>query len=286
MTRARLRPSNEPARHPARQPPPADATADGLPALLRAIHGIVLENAALFRRAETAVRAREEFLAVASHELKTPLTALQLNLQSVDRLLGRGQGSKIPEERLAEGLRGALKQVRRLVGLVDELLDLSRLTFQRLCLELETANLGAIARDVIERHRSEMTQTGCTVSAAIAPEVVGRWDRLRIEQVVTNLLTNAMKYAPGPIEVAVTQEGETARLMVRDHGPGIAEEDQRRIFLPFERAASYLRTSGFGLGLYVIRQIAEAHGGSVRLNSAPAKGSTFLVELPRSASSR
>jgi signal transduction histidine kinase/Na+/proline symporter len=242
---------------------------------------LAVENAALFRKAENAVRARDEFLAVASHELKTPLTPLQLNLQSLQRLAAGRRLSKLPEEQLEEILRRIVRQVRRLAGLVDELLDASLITVRRPRLNLESMDLGATVRDVIDRHQSELAQAGCTLSAAIATGVVGRWDRFRTEQVVTNLLTNAMKYAPGPIEVSVAAEGEIARLTIRDRGPGIADADQRRIFLPFERAASYLRTSGFGLGLYVVRQIADAHGGDVRLQSVPGQGSTFIVELPR-----
>ncbi len=242
---------------------------------------IALENAALFRSAEEAVRARDEFLAVASHELKTPLTPLRLSIQSLQRLAARGEMAKLPERRLDDALRGAETQIRRLVGLVDDLLDVSRITTRRLRLNLEPMDLGVVVQEVIDRHRSELAQAGCSLSTTIAPEVLGRWDRLRIEQVFTNLLTNAMKYAPGPMEVAVEADGVIARLVVCDHGPGIAPEDQQRIFLPFERAVSYLKASGFGLGLYIVRQIVNAHGGVVHLDSAPGRGSTFVVELPR-----
>ena len=187
----------------------------------------------------------------------------------------------VPEKRLDDALRAAEGQIRRLVGLVDDLLDISRITTRRLRLNLEATDLGTAVRDVIERHRSELAQAACSLSSAIAPGVIGPWDRLRIEQVFTNLLTNAMKYAPGPIEVTVEADGPAARLIVRDHGQGIAQGDRERIFLPFERAVSYMQSSGFGLGLYIVRQIVDAHGGVVRLDSAPGRGSTFMVELPR-----
>lgn len=242
---------------------------------------VALVNAALFRSAEEAVKARDEFLAVASHELKTPLTPLRLSIQAVQRLVSRGELLGDQGAHLGSALQRADGQIRRLVRLVDYLLDVSRITTRRLRLQLEPTDLSAAVQEVLERHRSELQQAGCTVSVAAASGAVGRWDRLRIEQVVTNLLTNAMKYAPGPIDVAVDAEGDVTRLVVRDRGPGIAREDQERIFLPFERAVSYLRASGFGLGLFIVRQIVDAHGGTVRLASAPGEGSTFTVELPR-----
>jgi signal transduction histidine kinase len=242
---------------------------------------VALVNAALFRSAEEAVRARDEFLAVASHELKTPLTPLRLSIQAVQRLVARGELAGDPARHLHAALGRADGQIRRLVRLVDYLLDVSRITTRRLRLQLEPTDLSAAVVEVLDRHRAELSQAGCTVSLATAQGAVGRWDRLRIEQVVTNLLTNAMKYAPGPIDVAVDAEADRTRLVVRDRGPGIAREDQERIFLPFERAVSYLRASGFGLGLFIVRQIVDAHGGTVHLESAPGQGSTFTVELPR-----
>jgi signal transduction histidine kinase len=137
-----------------------------------------------------------------------------------------------------------------------------------------------VVRDVLERHRDELALAGCSVTLAAAQGVVGSWDRVRIEQVFTNLLTNAMKYAGGSIEVRVEAKDDAALLVVRDGGPGISPEDQHRIFLAFERAVSYLKASGFGLGLYIVRLIVETHGGVVRLDSTPGVGSTFTVELP------
>jgi signal transduction histidine kinase len=239
-----------------------------------------LVNAALFRSAEEAVRARDEFLAIASHELKTPLTPLWTSIQMLQRVAARGQLAKLPEKRLEDALRGADGQIRRLVELVDDLLDVSRISARRLRLNREPTHLPTVVREVLERHRHELAQARCSVSMTSAGDARGSWDRLRIEQVFTNLLTNAMKYAPGPIEVSIGAEDGTARLVVRDHGPGIAEQDQERIFLPFERAVSYLHASGFGLGLYIVRQIVHAHGGVVRLDSAPGRGTTFAVELP------
>jgi signal transduction histidine kinase/Na+/proline symporter len=241
---------------------------------------LAIENALLFQSAEDAVRARDEFLAIASHELKTPLTPLHLNIQSLQRVLARTDIARVPPHQIREAMDGAASQVRRMVSLVDDLLDLSRITTRRLRLRLEPVDLGSTVRDVVERHRDELAQVGCSVAVALSGEVVGRWDRVRVEQVFTNLLTNAMKYAGGVIDVRVEGRDGVAFLAVCDQGPGISLEDQERIFLPFERAVSYLKASGFGLGLYIVRLIVEAHGGRVRLESAPGRGSAFTVELP------
>jgi Na+/proline symporter/signal transduction histidine kinase len=243
---------------------------------------VALENASLYQAAEGAIRARDEFLAVASHELKTPLTPLRITIQTILRAVARGDLAKLPQDRLVELFGGTDGQIRRLVALVDDLLDVSRVSMGRLHLSLETVDLAAAARSVAERHRPELVQSGCDLLFALQAGVIGKWDRLRIEQIVANLIVNAVKYAPGGcVELAVEADSVFARLSVRDHGPGIAPEDQDRIFLPFERAVSYLKASGFGLGLYIVRQVAQAHGGSVRLDSQPGQGCTFTVELPR-----
>jgi signal transduction histidine kinase len=247
------------------------------------LSALALENATLYRSAEEAVRARDEFLAIASHELKTPLTPLQLKLQSLRRLATSGDLARYPPERLLQVFGGAERQVQRMTCLINDLLDVSRITTGRLRLDLQLADLAAAVRDALEVHRSEITSAGCDIVLDLSPGLIGRWDPVRLHQVFTNLLTNALKYAPGaPIEISVRGDDTTARLTVRDHGPGIAAEDQQRIFLPFERAVSYLNVSGFGLGLYIVRQIVQAHGGSVRLESGPGgSGTTFTVELPR-----
>ena len=244
---------------------------------------VALENASLYRRAEKAVQARDQFLAVASHEIKTPLTPLRLSVQALRRIASLGDSAKVPPERLEEVLLTADRQILRLVGLVDELLDLSRITTNRLQLDPQGMDLAEAVRDVVERYREELSRAGCAVSSRASESgTTGVWDRSRLEQVITNLLTNAIKYAPqSRIEIEVEADDGLARLVVRDHGPGIAPQDQARIFEPYERAASYLNVSGFGLGLFIVKQIVEAHGGTIRVESAPGRGTAFVVELPR-----
>jgi PAS domain S-box-containing protein len=235
------------------------------------------DNARLYREAQEAIAVREDFLSIASHELKTPLTTLQLQVQ---RLLRRGEA----ETSLSpNGLSALERQVNRLTGLINDLLDISRITGGRMELEREEVDLAAVVRDVVARQEEDRTRARCPITVAIDRGSLGLWDRLRIEQVVSNLLSNAIKYGAGqPIEVSVDGDAEFARLTVRDHGIGIAPEHQVRIFQRFERAVSKSNYGGFGLGLWIVRQIVEAHGGMIHVASEPQRGSTFCVELPRS----
>jgi signal transduction histidine kinase/Na+/proline symporter len=242
---------------------------------------LALENAKLFRNAQDAIRARDEFLAIASHELKTPLTPLRLSIQAVKRAAARGDLATMPPERLQELLARADVQIGRLGSLVDDLLDATRIGTKRLHLQRGPTNLVAVVRDVLERHTDEARAAGCDVELFAPAELRGDWDRARLEQVFTNLVTNAFKYAPGAkVLVAVDGDAAVARVTVTDGGRGIAPEDLERVFKPFERAVSYMQVSGFGLGLYIVREIVEAHGGSVRVRSALGEGCTFVVELP------
>ncbi len=243
---------------------------------------IALENARLFRGAQDAVRARDRFLAVASHELKTPLTPLRIRIHALERLVSRGAIQEIPRQKLHELFAGAEGQVVRMARLVDDLLDVTRMSLGRLRLAPEPMDLRQSASEVIERHHGEIAQSGCRITLEAPAAVSGTWDRLRVEQVITNLLTNALKYAPrSPIEVRVEADESHARVVVRDEGPGIAEADQARIFRPFERATPESGAGGLGLGLFIVREIVEAHGGVLTLRSAPGRGSSFVAELPR-----
>jgi signal transduction histidine kinase len=147
-------------------------------------------------------------------------------------------------------------------------------------LEREEVDASRLVREVVGRLREELAWTHCPIALQVRSGIVGRWDCLRLEQVVTNLVTNAAKYGSGkPIEVTLDTEESRARLTVRDHGIGIAPEDQARIFEPFERAVSTRHYGGFGLGLWIVRQIIESMGGSIRVESVPGEGSTFTVEF-------
>jgi len=228
---------------------------------------------------QEAVHLRENFVSVASHELRTPLTALRLQLALLQRALARHEN--IESSVLHRQVARLSAQEARLSRLVDSLLDVSRLTAGKLQLQLDEVNLVTVARDVVDRVREEASQAGCVIDLVALEPVVGEWDALRLEQVLTNLLANAMKYGAGrPIEVVVIRHGSTAELRVRDHGIGIDPSQHGRIFERFERIAATSHFGGFGLGLWIAREIVQALGGSIRVESTLGDGACFAVLLP------
>ncbi|ATB30003.1 ATP-binding protein [Melittangium boletus] len=232
---------------------------------------LALENGRLLREAQAAL----ELIGVAAHDLGNPLQALQLMLGKLRRL------PPTEPEALREGLTRAVRHTQRLGRLLLNLLDLSRLSSGRLELELGEVNLAELVREAAVRHAEQSEEVGSPLVLRVE-EVVGQWDKLRLERVLTNLLSNAFKYGKGhPIELTVERTGEGARLSVRDHGPGIPRDQQLTIFERFSKAPSVgERKEGFGLGLYIVRQLVEAHGGDVRVESAWGEGAAFIVELP------
>jgi signal transduction histidine kinase len=242
---------------------------------------LALDNARLYEKAQEAIGRRDEFLMIASHEFKTPLTSLQMQTQFVERLLRRDPTSDLIPGRLEAMLQVLNRQTVRLAHLVDELLDVSRLHTGPLMLTCEPLDLASLTREVVERMNAQLAAAGCQTELEMDEPVVGHWDRSRLEQVLLNLLSNAMKYGMRrPIHVGVRRQDTSAQIIVRDHGIGIAEKDQARIFNRFERAVSARNFGGLGLGLYLVRWIVTSHGGSVRVESKPNAGATFIVELP------
>jgi signal transduction histidine kinase len=228
-----------------------------------------------------AVRDRDDFLSIASHELRTPLTTLSLEIQSLKRALDKRPKGVSRNGRLERSAEVAENQINRLISLVEELLDVSRLASGRLRVEPTEFDLSDLVREVASRLKPSLDAAGCALSVEARARAVGSWDRLRVEQVVANLVANALKYGPGcPVEMSVTRETECACIRVRDYGIGIAAEDQRRIFQRFERAVPMSHYSGFGLGLWIAREIVAAHGGSIDVDSEVGRGSTFIVRLP------
>jgi PAS domain S-box-containing protein len=227
-------------------------------------------------RAEEALRIRDEFLSIASHELKTPLTALQIELYAMRDVAG-------PEadERLSRKLTRASRNADRLSRLIEMLLDVSRIATGRLTLTLEPFDLADAIAQVAETMRGTAEQARCEFFHGAAGPIVGTWDRVRVEQVVMNLLSNAFRYGAGaPVSLTASAENGEAIIEVRDHGPGIPPADLGRIFERFERGSSRRDQGGLGLGLYVSREIAHAHAGSITGRNLPDGGAVFAVRLP------
>jgi PAS domain S-box-containing protein len=238
------------------------------------------------KRAEDALRKaiilRDDFLSVASHELRTPLTSLKLEVANLSRIARKdGVGAGAP--RLIAKVEKIDSQAARLHRLIDELLDVSRIAAGRLELHVEPVDLAQIVNEVGHRFSDEAARAGSTLNIHAPDAVVGRWDKSRLDQVVTNLVSNAIKYGDcKPIDVILEAGDDRALVTIRDRGLGIAPTDHERIFGRFERAASTRHYGGIGLGLWIVKQIIDALGGTVTVESTPGTGSTFTVELPRS----
>lgn len=228
--------------------------------------------------AHMAVKSRDEFLSIAAHELRTPLTPLFLALQQ----LRRPDASKALGERtLALLLDRAHKQAQHLSELIDDLLDVARITSGPMHLRVEPVNLGSLVHEVLDRLTSTFERAGCVLHVTLSPEACGVWDKSRIEQVVTNLASNALKYGAGqPVWVDVIAVEGKAVLIVQDRGVGVPEDRLENIFERFERAETAEHFDGLGLGLYIARQIVEAHQGEIAVESKVGRGSTFVVRLP------
>jgi PAS domain S-box-containing protein len=233
------------------------------------------------RALRAALGVRDEFLSIASHELRTPLAALSLQVSGLERALSRR--STVSEESQREIYRAgrAVAQVDRLTRLVDTLFDVSQITAGQLHLQREPFDLSEAVTAVVAGLAEQAVRASCVVSVDAPEAVIGNWDRFRIEQVITNLLTNAFKYGAGkPVVMSVQAAGGVARLRVRDEGPGIASDATERIFERFERVATGHHQKSLGVGLYIARQLIDAHAGVVRVESTSPAGSTFVVELP------
>jgi hypothetical protein len=229
---------------------------------------------------EEAVRARDEFMSIISHELRTPLTSLKLQVQTATRQLHRNN-TEVFQERAVKFILGAGKQLDRLSRLIDDMLDVSRISMDRLAVEKAPFDLTELVRETLERFELECKNTGCTIELSDDGPVIIQGDRHRLDQVISNLMINAIKYGEGkPVKVAVRKAGEKALIEIQDQGIGIAVKDQDRIFDRFERAVSANAVSGMGLGLYISQKIVEAHLGRISVRSELGKGSTFTVKLP------
>jgi len=239
------------------------------------------ELSAAKAKAEAAVKARDEFFSIASHELKTPLASLKLQSQIRKRNVQRGNLKDFAPENLAELCADDERQVDRLSFLVNNLFDIAKLTKGSLDLALETFELDGLLREITKQMAPTLTETDNSLTLKANGAVRVTWDRMRIGQVISNFLSNAGKYAPGtPVQVSAINDGEKVFIRISDRGPGIQASDQSRVFLPFERVRTKGDIEGLGLGLYIAKQIVEAHQGSIEIESEVGKGATFVISLP------
>lgn len=239
---------------------------------------IAVDNARLYAEAQAAIQLRDEFLSIASHELKTPLTSIELTMSGLVRAAELG---RVPStvESLETMLGPAKRQLRRLTALIDELLDASRVQGGRLTIARHEMDLAELAHEVAARFVHDAVRARCELSVDAPVAIVGVWDRERLDQVLTNLVANALKYGAGEVRLRVSRDEVSAHVEVSDQGPGIDPADQARIFERFERAATP-NLAGLGLGLWIVRELVSAHSGEVRVTSAPGVGSVFTVVLP------
>lgn len=230
----------------------------------------------------SAVRVREEFLSVASHELGTPITALKLQVETLLRAMHRVRDEGLDVSALEPRARDISEQVVRLTDLVETLLDVTRLVEGRLTLSPEPCDLSALVGSVVTRMRQVAADAGCEIVVTAPGPIRGVWDRLRTEQAVTNLLSNAFKYGAGkPVNVSVRADDSAVHVQVVDQGIGIPRDKHASIFERFARAAPRNRYGGLGLGLWIARCALEQMGGAIRVESEEGAGATFEIDLPR-----
>lgn len=228
-----------------------------------------------------ALRMRDDFMSMAAHELRTPLNTLFLETQLRKIQLARGQAHIFDTAYLETMVVKDQRQIQSMVRLIDDMLDASRVSSNRLSIRPTQVELTALLARVVNNLSHQAADAATPITVQAHPPVSGLWDEFRIEQVLINLLTNALRYGRGkPVEVCLQLLPGHVRMDVRDHGMGIPEADQQRIFEQFERVTGDDGTGGLGLGLYITRQLVEAHGGLISVQSVPGEGSVFQVTLP------
>lgn len=230
---------------------------------------------------QAAVRTRDDFISMATHELRTPLNTLYLESQLRKMQLDRGRADIFDVPYLHAMVARDRRQIEAMMRLIDDMMDASRINSKQLSIRPVPMELSALLARVVENLSHQAAAAGSTITLDAGQPVTALWDEFRIEQVVINLLTNALRYGEGkPVEVSLRLLPESACISVRDRGRGISAPDQLRIFEQFSRVASDDGTGGLGLGLFITRQLVQAHGGSISVESRQGEGSVFTVTLP------
>lgn len=235
----------------------------------------------LFEASQEALRIRNEFISIASHELKTPLTSIKLQTQMTQIAAEKNEAQAYSRERMKKFVNQIDRQADRLANLIEDMLDVSRISLGKLSLDIQPTSLNSLIQETLESMAELIKQNGNEIICKLEPNVIANIDRFRMEQVIINLLTNAIKYGEGkPITLSLSKHGNQASISVQDQGMGIAKENQERIFARFERAVTAKNISGLGLGLYISQQIVQAHHGTIIVKSAPNEGACFIVNIP------
>lgn len=230
---------------------------------------------------QRSLHMRDEFMSLVAHELRTPLNTLFLETQMRSLQLRRGNAAAFSPDQMEAMVRRDERQIKAMIRLIDDMLDVSRMRSGKLSIRPCDVELMSLLDRVVSDLALQAASTGTTLTLVPHDPIKGCWDEFRIEQVIVNLLTNALRYGGGqPVEVSVQMEGDMVKIDVRDHGKGIAATDIERIFEPYERGARNGEPKGLGLGLYISRQLAVSHGGELRVTSTPGEGSTFSLHLP------
>jgi signal transduction histidine kinase len=259
--------------------------------LLRSLANLIaiaLENVQLVRELRNvnstltdALRSRDEFLSIASHELKTPLSSLLLQLQMLVREAQPDSRKKPTTDRVKNVADISLRQAKNLSRLIENLMDVSRIRLDRIDLNATTFDLSDVVREVLEQFGPQIQDANCKLEASLESGIEGSWDRLRLVQVMTNLISNACKYARGAnLKVQTSRAGNQAMLVVADSGPGIKNENQGRLFERFERLGNESSIGGLGLGLFITKRLVDAHHGNIAVESEEGMGTKFIVRLP------
>jgi signal transduction histidine kinase len=231
---------------------------------------------------EQAVRMRDDFMSIVAHEVRTPLNGLILETQLRKMHLARDNAAAFTLDKMHAMVDRDERQIKSLIRLIEDMLDVSRIRTGKLSIRPTRFDLSALVRDWLQNFAPQIEAAESSVTLEADQTVVGSWDEFRIEQVISNLLTNALRYgAKSPITVKVYSESGQAWVEVRDFGIGIGEENQKRIFQQFERVTAKHAVAGLGLGLFISEQIVAAHGGSITVESRIGEGALFRVCLPQ-----
>ncbi|MGE3684286.1 MAG: chemotaxis protein CheB [Bdellovibrionales bacterium] len=242
---------------------------------------IAIDNARLFQQLKEAVHARDQFMSIASHELRTPLTSMKLQTQLFHRSQAKNPGVALEPQKMARFVGSIDGGLNRLIRLVDDMLDISRIQHGRLSINAERMDLVPVLSEALERLKPQLAEAGMELKVSAPRQLFANIDRFRIEQVITNLVTNAIRYAANaPLDVTLQAVEDRITVSFKDYGPGIKKEDRVRVFDRFERLVSADQISGMGLGLFISREIVEAHGGTIKIDSEEHQGACFVIDLP------